>query len=364
MTCVAWLAAFALAQAGPVGYWKGDDGAAPTVATDSSGNGHHGTYVNGATTSPLVPGTQFTDSRSMIFDGVNDYVDVPTFSWPAGGPVTVAFWNFVATADIQQANAFSVGNQDNPSRFQAHVPWENHNMYWDYGDWTGNGRVSINYDPYLDKWTHVALVSEGNGGAFMGIYLDGALVASSNVSDGPDVPLSGLTIGYWAMFNNRHKGKIDDFRIYNRVLTSAQVLYLAVGFTEPSAPTLTAAAATGGIQLNWTSVSGAGFYDVKRSQTSGGPYLTLATLAGGNAYFDSTPTPTQTYYYVVAAIGVSQGPNSNEQAAAAPGQASPVDIVVSGCGALGIEGFLLLAGLGLVGRRSRRPSPDSLAPGP
>jgi|SRR6185295_600294 len=355
MTCFAWLVALALAQAGPVGYWKGDDGAVPTVATDSSGNGHHGTYVNGASTSPLVPGTQFPDSQSMIFDGVNDYVDVPTISWPVGGPVTVAFWNFVATADIQQANAFSFGNQDNPNRFQAHVPWNNHLLYWHYGDWTGNGEVTVLYDPYLDNWTHVALVSEGNGGAFKGIYLNGALVASGTISDGPNAPLSGLTIGYWAMFNNKHKGKIDDFRIYDRVLTASQVQLLAAGYTEPAAPTLTANAGAGLVQLDWTSVTGAASYAVRRSQTPGGPYTTLATLAGGTAYLDFSATLGQTYYYVVAAIGVSQGPASNEATVVPQASPSTSNIEIRGCGALGLEGLLLFAAIGFLTRRLRRP---------
>jgi hypothetical protein len=199
-------------------------------------------------------------------------------------------------------------------------------------------------------------VSQGNGGSFKAIYLDGVLVAQGSVSDGPDAPLSGLTIGIWAMFNNRHKGKIDDFRIYNRVLTASQVQLLAGGFTEPAAPTLSALAAPGRVQLSWTSVSGAASYEVRRSQTPGGPYVPLATLSGGTAYMDATPTPGQTYYYVVAAIGVSQGPPSNEQAVVALGTPASSDLVVRGCGALGPEGLLLLAGLGLLTRRCRRPS--------
>lgn len=222
------------AQSGPVIYLKGDDGAAPAAAADSSGNGTNGVYTNGATTSTSVPTVLFPNTHSMIFDGVNDRVDVSTFAWPAGGPVTVAFWNYVASADIRQANAFAVGNADDPNRFQCHAPYNDHILYWDYGDHTGTGRVSINYDPWLDKWTHVALVSEGNGGALKAIYLDGVLVASANISDGPKVPLTGLTIGAWLLHGNQHKGNIDDFRIYGQVLPPAQIQQLASGAAEPT----------------------------------------------------------------------------------------------------------------------------------
>jgi len=342
-------ASAAWAQAGPVGHWKGDDGASPTAAADSSGNGNHGTYVNGATTSTLVPSVLFPDPSSMIFDGVNDYVDAPTVSWPVGGPVTVAFWNHVAAADIQQANAFSLGDADNPNRFQAHAPWEDHQLYWHYGDLYGDGGLSVSYDPYLDKWTHVALVSEGNGGAFKGIYLDGVLVASATVSDGPDVPLSGLKIGYWARFGNRHKGKIDDFRIYSRVLSAAQIQLLAGGATEPAAPVLTATPGSGRTDLTWSSTAGAASYRVKRSLHTGGPYTVIATVSG-----TSTSVPAsalRSVFYVVSAVGVSEGPDSNE----APGSARSADSMndPNGCGALGLEALIVLASLRRVAARRR-----------
>jgi hypothetical protein len=294
----------------------------------------------------------------MSFDGVDDFVDVPTVSWPVGGPVTVAFWNHVATVDIQQANAFSLGNADNPNRFQAHVPWNDHQLDWDYGDWTGNGRVSVSYDAYLDKWTHVALVSEGNGGAFKGIYLDGVLVASGNVSDGPDVPLSGLTIGYWARFGNRHKGKIDDFRIYNRVLTASQIQLLVGGSTEPGSPVLTAAPGLGRTNLTWTSTAGATSYRVKQSPNSGGPYVVIATSSGTSA---SVPSSRWRWsYYVVSAVGVSEGPDSNEVAGSSLSPEFMHDHNV--CGALGLEALIVLAILRLVAARRRsdfaRPRPS------
>lgn len=339
MLAFAALVLSAAVQSGPVIHLKGDDGAAPAAAADSSGNGTNGVYTNGATTSAVAPTVLFPDPTSMIFDGVNDLVDVSTFSWPAGGPVTVAFWNHVATADIRQANAFAVGNADDPNRFQCHAPYNDHILYWDYGDRTATGRVSINYDPWLDRWTHVVLVSEGNGGSFKAIYLDGVLVASAAVSDGPDVPLSGMTIGAWLLHSNQHKGNIDDFRIYGRVLTPAQIQLLASGNTEP--PQIAALTATGlnaRIRLTWTAVAGATSYNVKRSLTPGGPYATIATV-GATTYDDHVLKPGVPGYYVVSGVGVSEGPDSNE----ASGFAGSQSILVKGCGALGLELLLILA---------------------
>jgi len=48
--------AAAQAQAGPKGYWKGDDGnPTPGAAVDSSGNGNNGTYTGRARTSMSRP---------------------------------------------------------------------------------------------------------------------------------------------------------------------------------------------------------------------------------------------------------------------------------------------------------------------
>ena len=166
-------------------------------------------------------------SAALSFDGVNDYARNANFSWPTGGAVTVSFW--VNTPGGTNGGAFSVGGQNAPNRFSAHVPWPDNMLYWDYGDFNGTGRVSTNCAPYLNQWTHVALVSGGNGGAFKGIYINGILVASGTVSDGPDIPLTGINVGriligttsYW------HKGQLDDVQIYNRVLTPTEIVALA-----------------------------------------------------------------------------------------------------------------------------------------
>lgn len=326
-------------QSGPVIYLKGDDGASPAAVADSSGNETNGVYTNGATTSALVPTVLFPNPQSMTFDGTNDRVDVSTFSWPAAGPVTVAFWNYVSTADIQQGAAFAVGNTDDPNRFQCHAPWNDHVLYWDYGDQNGGGRISINYDPWLNRWTHVTLVSEGNFGSYKAIYFDGVLVASSNVSDGPDIALTGLTLGAWPLHGYMYKGNLDDFRIYNRVLTPDQIQLLAAGNTEPtSAGSLIATGQRGRIRLTWTSVVGATAYAVKRASTPGGPYVTINTVGAVTTYLDDTAPLGARSYYVISGVLVSEGPASNEASAIARHKGRG-----QGCGALGLEFLLILA---------------------
>ncbi|MHC5854526.1 LamG domain-containing protein [Nostoc sp.] len=168
-----------------------------------------------------VADTRDYASRPFEFDGVDDYVYVKNFEWNSGGPVTVELWVKVNTTDIQENVTFSVGFQENPNRFQVHLPWSDRMLYWDYGNCARAGSVEMDYTPYLDKWTHVALVSQGKGGTFKGIYLNGTLVASDNISDGPKIPLKKLAIGKWGALY--FKGTIDDFRIWNIVRSKKQI---------------------------------------------------------------------------------------------------------------------------------------------
>ena len=163
----------------------------------------------------------------LDFDGDGDYVQAANFSWASGGPVSVLFWNKVNTNQLKSSSVFSINSTDFPNRFQAHAPNWDKKLYWDYGDnYNVSGRLSADYTSYLNKWTHVALTSEGNGGAFRGIYFDGLLANSSfGASDGPDIELRGLSIGRFDYFGlpKYHNGSVDEFMIFNRVLNESEI---------------------------------------------------------------------------------------------------------------------------------------------
>lgn len=67
---------------------------------------------------------------------------------------------------------------------------------------------------------------------------------------------------------------------------------------------LYAAAAVDKINLNWTAVTNATAYKVKRSITSGGPYETIASNVTNATYADTNVTSNVKYYYVVTAVNV------------------------------------------------------------
>ena len=186
---------------------------------------------------------------ALLFDGIDDYVFSETFNWPAaqyfrdygGGPVTIEWWGANFDTDFQIDNllasgssVFSVGSTEIEGlfceefcygRFQAHAPWVDGFLSWDYGWVPGvRGRTTKKMFQYFNRWTHYTLVSEGRNGTFQGIYLDGEpfLIynASANDSnalpaDGTNHDLVGLFIGCWPYFNLCFRGYIDEFRVWN-----------------------------------------------------------------------------------------------------------------------------------------------------
>jgi subtilase family serine protease len=74
-------------------------------------------------------------------------------------------------------------------------------------------------------------------------------------------------------------------------------------------------------------VAGATGFTVKRSETSGGPYASIATGVVANTHIDTAVVNDRTYFYVVAAVnGLGASDDSNE-ASATP--KAPADLVVS-----------------------------------
>jgi hypothetical protein len=88
--------------------------------------------------------------------------------------------------------------------------------------------------------------------------------------------------------------------------------------TPPAAPAgLTATPGNGQVVLGWNATSGAASYTVKVGLSSGGPYVTGATVAQ-TTYTDTSLTNGTTYYYVVSASNTAgEGANSS-QASATP----------------------------------------------
>lgn len=92
---------------------------------------------------------------------------------------------------------------------------------------------------------------------------------------------------------------------------------------SPAAPLgtsalLNAIPANNKVDLNWSSVTQATYYNVKRSTVNGGPYTTIAANVNGTSYSDAAAANSMTYYYVVTAANTSQESMISNQLKAVP----------------------------------------------
>lgn len=196
---------------GVAGSWPGEGN-----AIDISGGGHNGTLTNGATFGSGNVGQAFS------LDGVNDLVQVPGYlnSAPVS-EVTAVFWQKVSSVKVQ--STFSASGFVNGSVFNAHVPYSDGKVYWDFGNINTGGRLS--YTPSVSlvgTWQHFALVASQSGN-YMRIFRNGVMEAEKSGMT-PFVRANlDLAIGGAASLGISFGGQIDEFAIYNRALSASEI---------------------------------------------------------------------------------------------------------------------------------------------
>ena len=151
------------------------------------------------------------------------------------------------------------------------------------------------------------------------MWINGQLVGTGLRTGEPGTSADPLTFGF-AGYHAYWAGQIDDVRVYNRGLSTNEVLYLAQGNGAPAAPTALATAGVDGKQvtLKWAATATpppagtASVYIVKRSPTAGSGYVPVATSLVGTTFTDTRPDAGATYHYVVTAVNVGgeSGPST------------------------------------------------------
>lgn len=309
----------ALSPLGPLGHWKGDDG-----ATDASGNGHSGTCSAGAVTSKEVPKTRFANPGSLQLDGMSGIVSIPDA--PAlriTGDLTIAFWKR-KTATVKDWVRL-VGKGNGAQRNFG---------IWEYPD--GDGRLKFQIysaggqsvleldSPAgvpLDAWAHVVCTVSVNAAA---MYLNGVLVANGTRNGEPGTSADPLTLGH-AGFHAAFTGLLDDVRIYDRALSMGEIVYLAGGQGPPAEPTaLAAVPGPGQVSLRWTASATAPppgtatVYVVRRSTTPDSAYVTVARGLTSTSFQDTGVEAGKPGRYVVTAVNVGGESVPSNEAAATP----------------------------------------------
>jgi len=189
---------------------------------DSSGYNNHGqrngaTWVSGNTPS----GTGY----ALSFDGVDDYVEIPSLSSWRGRNLTAMLWFFpngwVDDTGGSSHHFYPCGGDG------FGIVSDSSNWVWWIRTAAGRQSRSVSHQNQLNKWHHLVLTyNEASGD--MQFYLNGTLKNNSNLGAGTSISwVSGtLRIGHGGSYATN--GLIDDVRIYTEALSSAQIQQLYV----------------------------------------------------------------------------------------------------------------------------------------
>lgn len=243
--------------AGLVRYWKFDEGSG-TSATDSSGNGGTGTLMNSPAYSFVIPPVGFSNTHSLSFDGVDDYVTTNSSGAVTSGFISLGGWiktsavasqRIISKDDVNANRDFTI-MVSSIGKFQV--------MMW------GQKGIISNLDAGVKniadgQWHHVFATWDGS---IIRAYVDGqqdqALPGLSPAGlDTVRNTLVNLEVGraQTATGTDYFNGNLDDLRIYNYALSPSEVADLYAAEPPPSnqsdpAFTITAGAAIRSLKDN------------------------------------------------------------------------------------------------------------------
>lgn len=197
----------------PLGYWRLGE-ASGSVAADTSGNGHQGTYFGGVTYG--VTGAVDTSSDTAVtLDGTSGYASVPSTGLTLGtGPATMECWASITS-----------GYSGNPRMlaFGANIAWElfldGANRHLNIFNFNG-GVTDTGFTFAFDTLYHVVLTVDASN---IIVYIDGAVVFNPAFSSAASNSGMALYIGQSGNAADWWKGTLDEVAIYGTALSPTRV---------------------------------------------------------------------------------------------------------------------------------------------
>ena len=177
---------------------------------DLSGNGNTGTLTNGPTFSSANGGT-------IVFDGVDDYVNVANASSLNASAQTISVW-YNATV-LPGREAVLVGKHDDLGSNNGYNMWAGNNTQIKvanvgYNSGLGTGVTNVWYHLTFAYTSNVSLTGYLNG-----VSMGTSGLANFSISSQP-LRIGRSVDSFWSLFT----GKIPVVTVYNRQLTAAEVL--------------------------------------------------------------------------------------------------------------------------------------------
>lgn len=279
-------------EPGLVHHFPFDDGAGPVASNNGSAGG-----------SAAIDGAEWRSSgagHALEFSG-DDKVDLGNIDM-AGSALTIALWMRADELDLFDARLISKASDVRDQDHYWMVSLLGSELRFRLKTASGGTSTLISSGAGIttDQWIHVAAVY--NGGQML-IYRNGVIVAQMSktgaIVSAPSVPAA---IGNQPQGGKTLEGRIDEVRMYDRALSTAEVgqLVNSGDSTPPTQPGGLTATATepSRVQLSWGAsgdASGLSHYRIVRSGT-----VIATTLL--RHFEDTTVAPDTQYSYQIVAV--------------------------------------------------------------
>lgn len=198
-------------------HYKMDDPANSLTVTDSSGNGYDATIASGSGWLPT--GGKYDGAVDI---GGQRYITVPTNAFVGLSEVTICCWLKDATTDAGFFRGVaSITNGIGALRVLEGTAGITTNLF--FAGYTGGNYSARSLSPSQlgnpAHWEHWTLTAKP--GDTMKVYLNGVEIASRTLETNRKIDaIESFLIG---RTTSNFKGKIDDFRVYGKVLNTSEL---------------------------------------------------------------------------------------------------------------------------------------------
>jgi hypothetical protein len=202
-------------------------------ANDASGNGNNGTVTNATLTSDRFG----KRNQAYLFNGTSSFIDIKNKFFDNGWTnSTISFWAYPTSYGPWPLNTghLSILNTDPHHGTEISYDFNGSrkfnvckNIFPENNNWDILFEDNFNYEiDVLNKWCFIAIVKSGTNYQY---YINGNLDKTVTPLEAPLPYLCSLRIGaasYAASGAEFFKGKLDEFRFYDRALSAAEIKYL------------------------------------------------------------------------------------------------------------------------------------------
>ncbi len=224
----------------------GFDETGGTIARDSSGHGYHGTYVRTPDFGTGVEGGSFKMSGGSSGSTTSPYVRIPNGVLKNADSVTVSTYAKWKGGDSFQW-LFGLGPDSNKYLFAT--PSNGGSSLYSAitkASWSAESKLTAGSQLTPGEWRHVTVTLDGSTGTMV-LYVDGIEAARTTTTIKPS-ELYDANKDYTGYIGRSlysadpyFGGEVDDFRIYDRALTAAEVMELSgntAGIAKATHPAL------------------------------------------------------------------------------------------------------------------------------